>query len=76
MQRHRFLDQTIDLQSDLTEEQLDGRACIHCGDQLSDKRPVEAWSEQSAQLFACADVDACTERQHARTPEPQHGASD
>jgi hypothetical protein len=33
MRRHRFVDQTIDLQSDMTEEQLnlDGRACIRCG---------------------------------------------
>ena len=72
MRRHRFQDQTIDLPSDLTAEQLDGRACIRCGDQASDKRPVEAWSEQSAQLFECADVDACIERQQPRTPEPQN----
>ena len=25
-------------------------------------RPVEAWSEQSAQLFECDDVEACHER--------------
>jgi hypothetical protein len=27
-------------------------------------RPVEAWSEQSAQLFECDDVEACAERTH------------
>jgi hypothetical protein len=30
-------------------------------------RPVEAWSEQSAQLFECNDVEACAKRQEAQT---------
>jgi hypothetical protein len=57
--RHRFLDASIDLPEHLTEAQLDGRACIRCGDEHAPKRPVEAWSEQSAQLFECVDVEAC-----------------
>lgn len=60
--RHRFMEQSIDLPEDLTEAQLDGRACVRCGDERSVKRPVEAWNEQSAQLFECVDADACAER--------------
>ncbi len=60
--RHRFLDASIDLPDNLSEAQLDGRACIHCGDELEPHRPVEAWSEQSAQLFECVDVVACMVR--------------
>jgi len=48
----------------LTEAQLDGRACVHCGDEHSAKRLVEAWSEQSAQVFECSDVEACADRRH------------
>ena len=63
--RHRFLEQCIDLPDHLTEAQLDGRACIRCGHEAEPgeaMRPVEAWSEQSAQLFECADTEACIER--------------
>jgi hypothetical protein len=35
----------------LSEAQLDGRACIHCGSEHEPMRPVEAWSELSSQLF-------------------------
>jgi Zn ribbon nucleic-acid-binding protein len=63
--RHRFLDASIDLPANLTEAQLDGRACVRCGDEHSIKRPVEAWSEQSAQLFECVDVEACAKRSEA-----------
>ena len=65
--RHRFLDASIDLPEHLTEAQLDGRACIRCGHEAEPgeaMRPVEAWSEQSAQLFECDDVEACAERMH------------
>ena len=54
-----------ELRRHLTEAQLDGRACIRCGHQAEvgeAMRPVEAWSEQSAQLFECDDVEACHER--------------
>ena len=69
LRRHRFLEQSIDLPDHLNEAQLDGRACIHCGHEAEigeAMRPVEAWSEQSAQLFECADVEACTRRQETR----------
>jgi Zn ribbon nucleic-acid-binding protein len=44
---------SIDLLEHLTEAQLDGCACIRCGDEHSDKCSVEAWREreQSMQLF-------------------------
>jgi len=67
--RHRFLDASIDLPEHLTEAQLDGRACIRCGHEAEPgeaMRPVEAWSEQSAQLFECDDVEACANRQEER----------
>ena len=57
--RHQFLGKAIDLSANLTEAQLDGRACVRCGDEHSDKRPVEAWSEQSAKLFECVDAETC-----------------
>ena len=63
--RHSFMGKSIDLPEHLTEAQLDGRACIRCGHQAEvgeAMRPVEAWSEQSAQLFECDDVEACHER--------------
>jgi hypothetical protein len=63
--RHRFLFSAIDLPEQLTEAQLDGRACIRCGAEDQAMRPVEAWSEQSAQLFECDDVEACTRRVEA-----------
>jgi hypothetical protein len=62
MRRHQFMGRFIGLPSDLTEPQLDGRACIRCGDEHSPKRPVEAWSELSSQLFECVDVEACAGR--------------
>lgn len=60
--RHHFTGKSIDLPADLTEAQLDGRACVRCGDEHSTKRPVEAWSELSSQLFECVDVEACADR--------------
>jgi alpha-D-ribose 1-methylphosphonate 5-phosphate C-P lyase len=69
LRRHRFMGKSIDLPDHLSEAQLDGRACIHCGDEHSVKRPVEAWSEQSAQLFECVNVEACS----ARRGEDSHG---
>jgi hypothetical protein len=63
LRRHQFLDASIDLPEHLTEAQLDGRACIRCGDEHAPKRPVEAWSEQSAQLFGCIDIQACERHQ-------------
>src|SRR6266516_1257752 len=50
------------LPKDLTEAQLDGRACIRCGAEGQPMRPTEAWSRQSSQLFECVDVEACAER--------------
>ena len=67
--RHRFLEQSIDLPDNLNEVQLDGRACIRCGHEAEPgeaMRPVEAWSEQSAQLFECDDTEACAERAQRR----------
>jgi Zn ribbon nucleic-acid-binding protein len=62
---HHFAGRTIELPTHLSEAQLDGRACVHCGhppELGGSMRPVEAWSEQSAQLFECVDTIAC----HAR----------
>ena len=50
------------LADNLTEAQLDGRACVRCGDEHSTKRPVEAWSELSSQLFECVDREQCDGR--------------
>ena len=50
------------LADDLTEAQLDGRACIRCGAENQRMQPVEAWSERSAQLFECVDTEACAVR--------------
>jgi hypothetical protein len=61
MRRHQFMGRSIDLPEHLTEAQLDGRACIRCGNEQSAKRPVEAWSELSSQLFECVDVAACAD---------------
>ena len=60
--RHRFMGHSIDLPEDLTEAQLDGRACIHCAAEEQPMKPVEAWSELSSQLFECVDVEACADR--------------
>ena len=67
--RHRFLEQSINLPADLNEVQLDGRAYIRCGHEAEPgkaMRPVEAWSEQSAQLFECGNVEACADRARMR----------
>ena len=63
VRRHRFTGKSIDLPADLTA-QLDGRACVVCGAEDQAMRPVEAWSELSAQLFECVDVEACGLRSH------------
>jgi hypothetical protein len=57
---------TPTLSPDLTEAQLDGRACIRCGAEDQPRRPVEAWSRLSSQLFECLDVEACASRQRER----------
>ena len=59
---HRFMGESIDLPDNLTETQLDGRACIRCGASDQPMRPVEASSEQSAQLFECVNQVACMVR--------------
>jgi hypothetical protein len=67
LRRHHVMGKSIDLPEDLTEAQLDGRACIHCGHepQIGEAmRPVEAWSELSSQLFECVDREACDYRRH------------
>jgi hypothetical protein len=61
--RHTFMGKSIDLPADLTEAQLDGRACCRCGDEHEPKRSVEAWSELSSQLFECLDTETCRARQ-------------
>jgi hypothetical protein len=50
------------LPENLSEAQLDGRACIRCGAEHESKRPVEAWSRLSSQLFECVDTEACAKR--------------
>jgi hypothetical protein len=67
---------SIDLPEDLTEAQLDGRACIHCAAEDQPMRPVEAWSEFSSQLFECVDSAAAVARpspssQPSTANEPQ-----
>ena len=64
--RHRLLFSSINLPEQLTTAQLDGRACVHCGAEDQPMRPVEAWSEQSAQLFECLDPEACADRVHGQ----------
>ena len=54
----------------LSEAQLYGRACIYCGDESEPKRPVEASSVLSSELFECVDTGACFER-NARTQVPE-----
>ncbi len=46
----------------LSKAQLDGRACIRCGDEHASRRPVEASSVLSSQLFECVDSAACQQR--------------
>lgn len=55
------------LSPDLSEAQVDGRACIRCGDEHSVKRPVEGSSVLSSQLFECVDREACDRRRAARS---------
>jgi hypothetical protein len=62
LRRHRFMGDSIDPSEELTEVQLDGRACVRCGAEDQPMRPVEAWSESSSQLFECVDVEACADR--------------
>ena len=62
IRRHHFMDRSIDLPADLTEVQLDGRACVRCGAEDQPMRPVEAWSAISSQLFECADTKVCYKR--------------
>jgi hypothetical protein len=50
------------LPANLSEAQLDGRACIRCGAEDQPPRPVEAWSRLSSQLFECVDSAACEQR--------------
>jgi hypothetical protein len=54
--------QVPNLPAHLSEAQLDGRACIRCGDESESKRPVEASSVLSSQLFECIDARACAQR--------------
>jgi peptide/nickel transport system permease protein len=58
----------------LSEAQLDGRACIRCGDESEPKRPIEASSVLSSQLFEYIDSPACDQR--ASNPVAQAGADD
>jgi hypothetical protein len=45
----------------LNQEQRDGLACVHCGQQNRPMQPVEAWSNLRIQLFECIDTDACAD---------------
>lgn len=68
LRRHRFMGKSIDLREDLSEAQLDGRACVRCGHEPAvgeAMRPAEAWSELSSQLFECVDTEACARRAEA-----------
>jgi hypothetical protein len=47
---------------DLTEAQLDGYACIRCGAEQSDQRPVEAWRELGNQVFESVNARAYAAR--------------
>jgi len=69
LRRHHFMGHSIDLPEDLTEAQLDGRACIHCAAEDQPMRPAEAWSELSSQLFECVDTIACADRGRSRSHE-------
>jgi hypothetical protein len=62
LRRHNFMGKFIDLPDGLSEAQLDGCACSRCGVESQPMRPVEAWSQQSAQLFECVDTEACARR--------------
>ncbi len=66
LRRHLFMGRSIDLPEDLTQAQLDGRACIHCAGEDQPMRPVEAWSELSSQLFECLDTFACSNQGRSR----------
>lgn len=55
------------LPATLTEAQLDGRACIRCGAEALPRRPVEAWSRLSSQLFECVDTEGYRHRCGGRT---------
>ena len=46
----------------LTEDELEGRACIYCGDEFSEKQPVEASNDQGTQLVGCVDAETCARR--------------
>ena len=50
------------LREDVTEAQLDGRACIRCGAEYETKRPIAGSSVLSSQLFVCVDREACDRR--------------
>jgi hypothetical protein len=69
LRRHHFMGKFIDLPDNLTEVQLDGRACIHCGAEDQPMRPVEAWSELSSQLFECVDSAGCAARVQSQSAE-------
>lgn len=43
---------------DLSEDQLDGLACVHCGRATRHMRPLEG-RYGGCQLFVCADSIAC-----------------
>ena len=45
------------LPAQLSEAQLDGRACVRCGDELESKRPIEVSSVLSSQLFECVNSE-------------------
>ena len=60
--RRQLTRASIELPAALTEAQLDGRACVRCGDEQSDKQLVDAWSKQGEQLVECLDGDTCASR--------------
>ena len=71
---HHFMGNSIDLPDNLTEAQLDGRVRLRCGHEpevSEGMRPVEAWSEQSAQLFECVDQASCGQRAGLQRQPPE-----
>jgi hypothetical protein len=59
------------LPAHLCEAQLDGRACIRCGDEHAPMRPAEGSSVLSSQLFECIHTRACDERRATRAEVPE-----
>ena len=62
VRRRQFMGRSIERRERLTDAQLDGRACLHCGAEDQGMRPVQPWSEQTGRLAECVGTDDCIER--------------